>query len=92
MKKLATASFTVSSALALTAFGDDGGTSKVGVVTYKIGLATGFVDYTPQRQPDARAHGLHLDRERRTTRTRATGSTTTATGSWTTAVRRFPGH
>lgn len=51
MKQLATASFVVSSVLALAACGDDGGSSKVSIVTYNIGLATGFVDYAPQRTP-----------------------------------------
>lgn len=51
MKKLGTVSFAVSSVLALAACGDDGGSSSVSIVTYNIGLATGFVDYAPQRTP-----------------------------------------
>lgn len=38
-------------AFLMSACGDDGGSSRVSLVTYNIGLATGFVDYAPQRQP-----------------------------------------
>lgn len=41
----------VSAMVGASACGDDGGASKVSIVTYNIGLATGFVDYAPQRTP-----------------------------------------